>query len=264
MPLYSYTTEQIDFLRKAYPYLTVNSLTRAFNCVFDQSRTVTQIRSTLHRYGIRSGHAPKLMENRLRLFTPEQDKFLRNNYAGRSAKELTTLFNDRFGAAMTVRQIKIFVKNRGIRSGRTGRFEKGHTPHNKGVRGWQAGGRSEKTRFKPGQRGINWMPVGSERITGEGILQRKVSDTGYPPRDWKSVHVLLWERHHGPVPDGHIVVFRDGNPVKIEIENLACITRAENLFRNSIHNLPEALKDVIRIRGVLNRHINQRIGKHEK
>jgi hypothetical protein len=264
MPLHSYTSEQIDFLRRAYPYLTVKSLTRAFNCVFDESKTVTRIRCTLHRYGIRSGHVPKLMENRLRLFTPEQDQFLRNHYAGRSARELTALFNDRFDAAMTVRQIKIFVKNRGIRSGRTGRFEKGHTPHNKGVKGWQAGGRSEKTRFKPGQRGINWVPLGSERVTREGILQRKVSDTGYPPRDWKSLHVLLWERHHGPVPDGHIVVFRDGNPEKIVIENLACITRADNLLRNSIHNLPEALKDVIRIRGVLNRHINQRIGKHEK
>ncbi|EMM6737362.1 HNH endonuclease, partial [Pseudomonas aeruginosa] len=41
------------------------------------------------------------------------------------------------------------------------------------------------TRFKKGQKPHTWLPVGSTRISADGYLQRKISDTGYPPRDWK-------------------------------------------------------------------------------
>lgn len=88
------------------------------------------------------------------------------------------------------------------------KFCKGHKPHNKGVKGWQAGGKSGETKFKKGSKPHNWKPVGSLRVTKEGILQRKMTNTGYPPKDWKSVHSMLWESHYGPVkrrrrPDGH-------------------------------------------------------------
>ncbi len=149
---------------------------------------------------------------------------------------------------------------RGIKT----QFKPGHRPHNKGCRGWDAGGRSSATRFKPGSRPHNWVPVGSERLTKEGILQRKISDTGCTPRDWKSIHSILWKEHHGPVPKGHIVVFINGDKRDIRIENLMLITRAENMRRNSIHHLPEEIADVCRVRGVLNRHINNRRKKDEK
>jgi len=144
----------------------------------------------------------------------------------------------------------------GSRRGEPTRFKPGHIPHNKGKKGWSAGGRSVKTRFKKGHRPQTWVPIGSKRITKDGILQTKVSDTGYTPRDWKSVHSLLWEAHNGPVPAGHIVVFRNGNRRDIRIENLELITRVENMRRNSIHNLPEALAETCRTLGVLHRHIH--------
>ncbi|MFW6284152.1 MAG: HNH endonuclease signature motif containing protein [Desulfosalsimonas sp.] len=108
------------------------------------------------------------------------------------------------------------------------------------------------------------MPVGSERVTKDGIRQRKVTDTGCPPRDWKSVHGLLWEKHYGPVPAGYIVVFKNGDRADIRIDNLEMISRAENMRRNTIHNLPEPLAEVCRLRGVLNRHIKKREREHEE
>ena len=154
----------------------------------------------------------------------------------------------------------------GNQRGKATQFKPGHRPHNKGKKGWQAGGNAFKTKFKKGHRPHNWVPVGSERISREGILQRKITDTGYPPRDWKSVHSLLWEKHHGPVPPGHIVVFRNGKRGEedIHIENLELITRAENMRRNTIHHLPQELADVIRLKGVLNRHIHKRERENEK
>ena len=151
----------------------------------------------------------------------------------------------------------------GNQKGRATQFKPGHHPHNKGIKGWSAGGNSIKTQFKKGNRPQTWVPIGSERITKDGILQRKISDTGYRPRDWKSVHSLLWEKHHGPVPVGCIVVFKNGNK-NLHIDNLECISRAENMRRNSIHNIPKELADVCRLKGVLNRRINERIKKNEK
>lgn len=140
------------------------------------------------------------------------------------------------------------------------RFRPGHTPFNKGKKGWSAGGRSVETRFKKGHRPQNWVPVGSIRTAKAGILQLKTTDTGYPPHDWQSVHSLLWEGFNGPVPKGQIVVFRNRNIRDFRIENLELISRAENMRRNSIHRLPPALADLCRTLGVLNRHIHKRGG----
>ena len=152
----------------------------------------------------------------------------------------------------------------GHKRGKSTQYKPGNLPHNFGKKGWQAGGNAPKTQFKTGHRPHNQVSIGSERITKDGIRQRKISDTGYVPRDWKSVHSIVWESHFGPVPAGHIVVFRDGNKKDFSSDNLELITRAENMRRNTIHRLPEALADVCRIRGYLNRRINKRMKQNEK
>lgn len=140
--------------------------------------------------------------------------------------------------------------------GKSGQFQKGMTPWNKGV-SWAAGGSAADTQFKKGQKPHSWQPIGAKRDNG-GYLERKVTDTGYPPRDWRPVHILHWERHRGPVPDGHIVVFKNGNKRDIRIANLECIDRAENMRRNTVHRLPKELAEIIQLRGALQRQINKR------
>lgn len=115
-----------------------------------------------------------------------------------------------------------------------GRFTPGHKTWNAGKKGWQAGGRAKATQFKPGQPSNTWRPIGAERISKDGILYRKVSDTGVKKDDWKAVQVLVWEEHNGPLPDGQIVIFRDGNRDNFEPDNLQAMTRAENMRRNTI------------------------------
>lgn len=257
---WKYTSEHLEFLREGYLTMNVECLTIAFNAEYGTGKTEGQIKAALKNHGIKCGRSPKerIVLNRRRIYTEEQAAFIVTHYKDSSVADLTRLFNRRFGDSKTQRQIKTFVHNRGIVSGRTGRFENGHVPHNKGRKGWCAGGNSIKTRFKKGSRPQTWVPVGSERTTKDGILQRKISDTGYPPRDWISVHSLVWEEHHGPIPKGHIVVFKNGDRADIRIGNLELISRAENMRRNTIHNMPPALADVCRLRGVLNRHINKR------
>ncbi|MGD9836040.1 MAG: HNH endonuclease signature motif containing protein [Piscinibacter sp.] len=203
---------------------------------------------------------------RWRHWTPAEEALLRERFATTPTPELAALLNRtqnavrerarRLGLERDYAAAPAAARTQG-RSTATGRFEAGCTPWNKGAI-YRAGGRSAETRFKPGAAPHNAAPIGAERVSKDGILQRKVSDTGYPPRDWTSVHALLWVEHHGPIPKGHIVVFRNGNRSDIRIENLELITRVENMRRNTVHNLPKPLAEAIQLRGAIRRQINRR------
>ena len=168
----------------------------------------------------------------------------------------------------TERAVNAMGKKRGLSKSpefmaqHTARFKAGLTPWNAGTR-YQAGGRSAETQFKPGQRPHTWVPIGSLRIDRNGLLQRKVSDApGGPHKRWRSVHELVWIEHHGPVPDGHVTVFKPGqktvDPEQITVDRVECISRAELMRRNSAWTtLPPELARLVQLRGALNRQINR-------
>lgn len=140
----------------------------------------------------------------------------------------------------------------------TGCFAKGMEPWNKG-RPFDSGGRSHETRFKVGQKPHTWHPIGHERVTKDGYRERKMTDTGCTRRDYVGLHILLWREHHGDIPAGHAVVFRNGDKADIRIDNLECITRAELMRRNSYHtNYPKPVRKLIQLRGAITRQINKR------
>ena len=106
------------------------------------------------------------------------------------------------------------------------------------------------------------QPIGAERVTKDGILQRKVNNDMPFQRRWKSVHSLVWEAAHGPIPPGHKVVFLAGQNTSIAAqitpEKLEMVTHAELMRRNSYHTrYPKELGLVIQMRGALNRKINR-------
>lgn len=119
-----------------------------------------------------------------------------------------------------------------LEHGRAHQFRKGQVPPNKGLRrpGW-APGRMAVTQFKKGQRPHTWKPIGSTRINADGYLDRKVTDTGYPPRDWVGVHRLVWIHKNGPIPRGHKVVFKPGrrtfDEALITVDALELVSAAE-------------------------------------
>ena len=160
---------------------------------------------------------------------------------------------------------------RGDNVGWAYRYPPGHVPANKGLRrpGW-APGRIKETQFKKGQRNgqaaRHYMPLGAERLV-EGYLYVKVAEVPNVPYtvNWKPVNVLNWERANGrPLPDGHVLRFRDGDHMNVDLANLELITRRENARRNSLHSLPEPLKRAIYAKGALNRRINRMEEKRGK
>jgi hypothetical protein len=121
----------------------------------------------------------------------------------------------------TTEQIKAYRARNHLNSGLTGRFEKGHTPHNKGKHHSYPG--MVPTQFKAGHLPHNHRPVGSERVNRDGYPERKVAE----PNVWRAVHVLNWEAAHGPAPRGHVIIFKNGDKTNPDVSNLLLVTRAE-------------------------------------
>lgn len=139
--------------------------------------------------------------------------------------------------------------------GRRCQFHKGMATWNKGMKGLQIGG--EATQFKKGHRPHTWRPIGSERVSKDGYLQVKLADTRCTRRDYVPVHHLVWELHRGPIPAGYRVTFKDGNKQRIAIDNLELVSIADMMRRNTVHNLPKPLAEVVQLRGALKRKINR-------
>ena len=153
---------------------------------------------------------------------------------------------------------------RGSEVGKGHRFKKGQSSWNKGI-SYQPGGRAMETQFKSGHRPQTWKPVGSLRITRDGTLQRKISDAkGNNSKRWRGVHELVWIDAHGPVPPGHIVVFKPGMRTaiadEITLDRVECISLAENMRRNTMYRYPQEIVQAIKLKGAVTRVIN----KHER
>jgi len=140
------------------------------------------------------------------------------------------------------------------------RFKPGLTPWNKGQK-HPSTGRAIDTQFKPGTRSgkalENYQPIGAERLSKDGYLERKIHDGRPFQRRWRAVHLLEWEAINGPLPAGHAVVFRDGNKRNIALDNLELVTRAELMRRNSVYRHGMEIAQLSMLRGKITKQINR-------
>lgn len=125
-------------------------------------------------------------------------------------------------------------KRNGWRTGRTGCFEKGQAAHNKGKKCEPGKGgnhpNAARFRFRKGERrgkaAAIYKPFGTERVTEDGYLERKIHD-GMPFQSrWRAVHLINCEAVNGPVPEGHALKCLDGNRQNTDPANWEAIPRA--------------------------------------
>ena len=172
-----------------------------------------------------------------KITTPQMDEFIRDNVEGTGHQAMADMVNDKFGTSFTKEQMKAYYARNKLNSGLTGRFEKGHEPWTKGKH-WkdymseEAQANSRKTCFEHAYIPDNHLPVGTVRKTKDGYLLKKVQERGYQWDRWKLLHRLTWEEHNGPVPEGMMVGFRDGNSENCDISNLYLCTLGENAVMN--------------------------------
>jgi len=152
---------------------------------------------------------------------------------------------------------------RGDQVGVVTRFPKGHVPLNKGLRRpWWSRGRMQETQFRKGTRqgraAAIYKPIGTERISKAGYLERKISEALPFQRRWRAVHLLVWEAANGPLPKGHAIAFKNSDRADVRLENLECVPRRELMARNTVHTLPKPLIETIYALGALTRLIQRK------
>ena len=140
------------------------------------------------------------------------------------------------------------------------RFQKGHTPPNKGQK--MSADVKEKikhTFFNKGHQPHNTLY--------DGAIRTRVDRTGRRYQfirvklgKWELLHRYNYKKHHGEIPRGMIVAFIDGNSMNCDPSNLELISKQENMRRNTIHNYPDSVKKAIRTLSKLNKNIK----RHEK
>lgn len=141
------------------------------------------------------------------------------------------------------------------------RFQPGHATWNKDLKGTHFSPQSE---FKKGGplRGFAarlWRPIGVITIRHDQPFawqrRRRGPKGGLrgKPRRWIKVRDdgplqnrfipyarYLWETRNGPVPDGLIVVHKDGNQMHDVIDNLILVDRRRHISR-TCHNAPDVM-----------------------
>ncbi|HBO82075.1 MAG TPA: HNH endonuclease [Cupriavidus sp.] len=157
--------------------------------------------------------------------------------------------------------------------GAASRFVKGQASWNKGVKGSTGKHPNcRRTQFKKGRsakESHNYVPIGSERISKDGYLERKVTDDPdiYPARRWVAVHRLVWEAANGPIPPKHVVAFlpgrRTADAALITLDALELVSQAEMARRNHPRSKSPELAKLVQLKGAITRQVN-RIAREAK
>lgn len=230
--------EVIDWLRENVPGKTTKEVTELINRQgFDRKYgmvfTEDSIKGAKNRYGIKSGTPAGNPKGYSPKYPAEMEDYIRSIAGGRKTGEIAKMVSEHFGIEFTVRQCRAYNKNHDITSGVDCRFQKGHEPANKGKK--MTAEQYEKCRetmFKKGDVPANHMEVGEYTHTTDGYLIQKVKETGTQRERFEFVHRRVWEKHNGPIPEGKMVSFLDGDKDNCSIENLVLIDNAENLEMN--------------------------------
>jgi hypothetical protein len=180
--------------------------------------------------------------------SPEAIKYLQENYLTTSVNQMSralerseTYVNGamkRYGLIQPKELIERFKQE--------SRIKPGTIPINKGKKQTDymspdAIERTKATRFTKGRRNFNELHDGAIQIridkSGRDYKWIRISKA-----KWKTLHVFNWENVHGPVPKGHIVVFKNKHDrTDCSVEKLELITLKENMIRNSASkNLTDA------------------------
>lgn len=154
-------------------------------------------------------------------YSEKQIDFIRSIAPGRTRDEITDLFNAEFGTDKKPSAMRSLMSRQKIKTcmqGHATRFAKGYEPWNKGKKGLNKGG--EETWFKKGHT-TNAVPIGSERVE-DGFVDIKVKQ----PNVWAKKHRIIWEAEYGPIPDTHVILFKDNDKMNVTMKNLYMVPRA--------------------------------------
>lgn len=201
----TWTEAEERWLVENYPLGTINDNLDAFEREFGRRPSKSGFFQKAHDMGLRkrtqteerSNKAQKTMRWSSPEFERERNWMLEND---KSESVLVTIeaFEREFGIRLNRSQVSLFRATYGT----SRRVSHG-------------GGRPSR-------------PVGSERVGKDGYLMVKVREWPDVPQskdNWRFKHHIVYEENHGPIPEGHIVLFADRDTRNFDPDNLVAIPR---------------------------------------
>jgi hypothetical protein len=217
------TEKQIEYIKSNWNTLSNGAMAKELNINF------STLSSKLHEMGLYRMH--------FEYWTPEQINFLRRNYKKIGDKELAILFNGLWEKEKRWSFKHIEKKRKYLNLKRT--------PEE--VR---------KIKLRNTKRGCwknmrTWDTRGASQI-GDIRIWRWDKDHAYKVIKTDKGYLVysrwMYEKNFGPIPPGHIVTFKDEDPMNVVPENLYTMPMAANARRNrtkytdSIRQLEKTLK----------------------
>lgn len=133
-------------------------------------------------------------------YTEQENEFLKKHYDSCSWETLTKMLNQQFGTQRKYRTVKTHC--------RTVLHLKKELP---------------QSNYRNNSR----YNIGDEIIENGYVLVKisavKGSRQQRSRSNWIQKQRLIWEQHHGKIPDNHFVIFLDGNHFNFNIDNLYCV-----------------------------------------
>lgn len=229
----AYSDAEMAWL-EANRMLVISDYHREFVAAFGRADiSAAQLHGLRKRKGWKTGRDGARYRGRSRLYSAAELGWLRANCT-MTLPQWHAGFVAAFGRNdITVAQLLSLRKNRGWKTGRTGRFEKGTAPSNKGkVCPPGTGGRhpnAVRTQFRKGAIPQTYRGPGHEWIDKkDGYVILIVAETNpYTGAATRPVHKhrWLWEQAHGPIPDDHILKCLDGDKTNTDPSNWEAVPR---------------------------------------
>jgi len=227
-----YNEAEMAWLEKNF-MMVISDYHRAFVQEFGRHDVeMVHLNHLRKRKGWKVGRDGSRYRGRLRTYSQAEMDWLRDNSLLPIA-EYNQKFSETFGRKLGPTALHGLRKRMGWKTGRTGQFEKGQEPANKGrVCAPGTGGRhpnAQRTQFRKGQIPHTFKGAGHERIDSKDVYVVIIVDEENPWTGAKTrpvhKHRWLWEQQNGPIPDGFVLKCLDGDKTNCDPSNWELIAR---------------------------------------
>lgn len=236
--MWKWPVEVVDWMRENTAGRTTKELTilinqQGFDRKYGMVFTESIVKGAKSRYGFKSGTPTGNPKGYSVKYPKGMEEYVRSIAEGKEAGEIAKAVSEHFGIEFSPSQCRAYKKNHDIVSGLDCRFKEGDEPANKGKKmSPEQYVKCEATMFHKGNVPANHMEVGEYTHTTDGYLVQKVKENGTQRERFEFVHRKVWEEHNGPIPEGKMVSFLDGDKDNCKIENLVLLDSSENLEMN--------------------------------
>lgn len=131
-------------------------------------------------------------------FTADEDEWIRRNYAHLTERQISTEWLLAFGKHRTAQSIRL--------------------------RAWYLGVSKDEAVSIKSRIQSQEFPKGAVLENG-GYLLVNTGHQESRSKRWQMLSRVTWEKEKGKIPPGHVIIYRDGNTLNCDIENLACIPK---------------------------------------